>query len=393
MSKYLNKPSFFKLIKGGTLFDPENRGTQDILIAGNRIAKVSKFIDINGLDLKVFDASDKIVVPGFIDLHVHLLGGGGEAGPASRVPELSLSKITEAGITTVVGVLGTDNITRSPEALLSKAQALCAEGISAYVYTGSYHVPSVTVTGSIRKDIALIREVLGVKIAISDHRGSQLTTGELVKVASEARIGGLLGGKKGIVHVHVGVGSAGLTPLLKVVELSEIPITQFLPTHICRTTSLLKEGIKFVKQGGYIDLTAPSDSLVWEEDFGAIMERIISSGIDIKNVTLSSDGNGSMAKFDENGDFLGLASGEVTTLHRTFRDLVINNIMSTSEALKMITSNPADRLGISGQKGRIAEGKDADIVTLDKALKIEQVFAKGQLMVDGGKAVVQGVFE
>lgn len=46
-------------------------------------------------------------------MHVHITGGGGEAGPASRCPEAQLSKLISAGITTVVGVTGTDSVTRS----------------------------------------------------------------------------------------------------------------------------------------------------------------------------------------------------------------------------------------------------------------------------------------
>jgi len=178
------KDSFsFTLIRGGELYSPEEEGTKDLLIAGDRIARVAERIDVpKELNVEIFNASGKLIVPGFIDLHVHLIGGGGEDGPTSRVPEITLSELTQAGITTVVGVLGTDNVTRSPEALLAKVKALRAEGISTYMYTGSYHLPSVTITGSVKRDIALIEEVIGVKIAIADHRGSQVTACELARL-------------------------------------------------------------------------------------------------------------------------------------------------------------------------------------------------------------------
>ena len=385
------KPTFqFKLIRSGYLYDPKERGVKDVLIAGDRIARIGEAIDVSkSLEVSVFDASGRIVVPGFIDLHVHLLGGGGEAGPASRVPEISLSKITEAGITTVVGVLGTDNIARSPEALLTKVKALRAEGLSAYMYTGSYHLPSATITGSVKRDIALIEEVVGVKIAISDHRASQLTVHELARLASEARFGGMLGQKAGLVHVHLGDGSRGLGPLFEVIEKTEIPIGQFLPTHISRNPSLLKQGIEFVKRGGGIDITAHRDGNV---TVSAIRE-LLESGIDLANVTISSDGNGSMPQFDDRGALIGMATGEVASLHKTLKLLVESGVILLPDALKLITSNPADRLGLSGKKGRIREGADADILVLDKDLRIKQVFAKGQLMVDEGEAVVKGTFE
>ena len=389
------KPTFqFKLIRSGYLYDPKERGVKDVLIAGDRIARIGEAIDVSkSLEVSVFDASGRIVVPGFIDLHVHLLGGGGEAGPASRVPEISLSKITEAGITTVVGVLGTDNIARSPEALLTKVKALRAEGLSAYMYTGSYHLPSATITGSVKRDIALIEEVVGVKIAISDHRAPQLTVHELARLASEARFGGMLGQKAGLVHVHLGDGSRGLGPLFEVIEKTEIPIGQFLPTHISRNPSLLKQGIEFAKRGGGIDITAPSDSSRWETDLLSISKEFRESGIDLTKITMSSDGNGSMPKFDAKGQLIALATGEVASLRKAFKALVESDMLPFSDVLRLITSNPAERLGIADQKGRIREGADADILILDKDLRIKQVFAKGQLMVDEGEAVVKGTFE
>ena len=177
----------FKLFRGGKLYSPEQEGMRDLLIAGDRIARIAAHLDVpKGLDVEIIDAEGQLIVPGFVDLHVHLIGGGGEDGPTSRVPEIALSELTHAGITTVVGVLGTDNVTRGPEALLAKVKALRQEGISAYMYTGSYHLPSVTITGSVKRDIALIEEVIGVKIAIADHRGSQVTACELRPTSGQA---------------------------------------------------------------------------------------------------------------------------------------------------------------------------------------------------------------
>lgn len=314
------------------------------------------------------------------------------AGPSSRVPELSLSEITQAGITTAVGVLGTDNVTRSLKSLLAKAKAL-NEWITSFIYTGSYHLPSVTIAGDVRTDIALIEEIIGVKLAISDHRCSQPTTDELKKTAAQAHVGGMLGNKPGIVHLHVGSGSQGLKPIEDVVESSEIPITQFLPTHLGGTSDLLKQGIEFVEQGGYMDITCPSKSLNWDEGIESTMKTITESGIPLSNVTFSSDGNGSMPKFDKKGNLTGLAKGEVRALHQTITALVESKVLPLSDALSLITSNPAKRLGIYDRKGNIEEGKDADLLILSKDLEIEKVFAQGKLLVKEGKPVVKGAFE
>ena len=139
----------FILIKDGHVYSPEDKGLNDVLIAGNSIARIAGRIDLPPeFGARVISASGKIVAPGFVDLHVHLLGGGGEGGPRTRTPEITLSKITSAGVTTVVGCLGTDDVTRRPENLLAKAMQLDEEGITAYIYTGSYQFPPPTVTGS-----------------------------------------------------------------------------------------------------------------------------------------------------------------------------------------------------------------------------------------------------
>ena len=381
---------FLIVVSGGTVYSPSSLGRKDILIAGDRIVHIDDHIDLSkNIIVNRINATGKIVVPGFIDLHVHLIGGGGEDGPASRVPEISLSTLTEAGITTAVGVLGTDGITRSPEVLLAKVKGLHLEGLSAYMYTGSYHLPSPTITGSVKRDIVLIEEIIGVKIAISDHRSSQPTTDELAKLASEARIGGMLAGKSGIVHVHVGGGSRGLDPILAVVKQTEIPISQFLPTHIGRDTTLLRQGIDFVNTGGCIDITVPNKA----NKAMSIIKEFQESRIDLTKVTLSSDGNGSKPRFNGRGELTGMATGDVATLSKTLKVLVEGKVLPLPDALALITSNPADRLGISGRKGSIREGADADLLILNEELRIEQVFAKGRLMVDDGRAVVKGNFE
>ena len=386
----VNQDLSFKLIKKGRLFQPQKQGTKDILIVNDKIFKICKqIVPPKDFDVHVVDAFGKFVFPGFVDLHVHLLGGGGEDGPTSRVPEISLSTLTEAGITTAVGVLGTDSITRYPEALLAKVKALRAEGLSAYMYTGSYHLPSPTITGSVKRDIVLIEEIIGVKIAISDHRSSQPTTDELAKLASEARIGGMLAGKSGIVHVHVGGGSRGLDPILAVIKQTEIPISQFLPTHIGRDTTLLRQGIDFVNTGGCIDITVPNKA----NKAISIIKEFQESRIDLTKVTLSSDGNGSKPRFNGRGELTGMATGDVATLSKTLKVLVEGKVLPLPDALALITSNPADRLGISGRKGSIQKGADADLLILDEELRIEQVFAKGSLMVDDGRALVKGNFE
>lgn len=384
----------FTLIKGGTVYGPEKMGVKDLLIVGRTIARVSNQIDLpSDFKVRVISASGKIVTPGLIDLHVHLLGGGGEGGPRTRTPEITLSKITRAGVTTAVGCLGTDDVSRRPETLLAKAMQLEEEGVSTYIYCGSYQFPLPTITGSVRKDIALIPKVIGVgEIALSDHRSSQPTFEELCRVAAEARVGGMLGGKAGLVHLHMGSGQRMLDLILRVIDETEIPIGQFLPTHLTRTQSLLEQSIQFAKMGGNIDLTVKGLDLHFPLTTGKALQMVLDRGVAPEQITLSSDSNGSMPIFDEEGKIIKLGVGDIQNLYLEWKGLV-EEAFPFEDVLKMVTSNPAKRAGIYQMKGSVEEGKDADLLILDKDLRIESVMAKGRIMVDQGEVLVKGTFE
>jgi len=381
--------SYFKLIRGGKVYAPEQVGAKDVLIAGKQIIMIKENLEApRSLGVQVIDASGCTVVPGLIDPHVHVLGGGGEGGPATRVPPISLTDVTLAGFTTVVGVLGTDNVTRSAEALLAKTKGLRLEGVSSYMYTGSFHYPPSTVTGSVKRDVAFIEEVIGVKTAVSDHRDSQMTVHELARLSSDARFGGMLGGKTGIVHVHLGGGPDGLDPVNEVVRRGNIPVTQFFPTHVNRSPELLEQGMDLVRRGGAIDLNPGEEEGDTLSDVAALRD----GGVDLTRVTYSSDGNGTLCRFSEEGELVGYGVGKVSALMDSLRAILTSGTLPLTEALRLFGCNAADVLGLQG-KGRIGEGMDADILVLDGDMNVDKVFARGRLMVDEGRAVVKGTFE
>jgi beta-aspartyl-dipeptidase (metallo-type) len=384
----------FTLIKGGSIYGPEKMGVKEILIVGRTIAKISDRIDLpDHFNGRIISASGRMVTPGLIDLHVHLLGGGGEGGPRTRTPEITLSKITRAGVTTVVGCLGTDDISRRPETLLAKAMQLEEEGVSTYIYSGSYQFPLATITGSVRRDIAFIPKVIGVgEIAVSDHRSSQPTFEELCRAAAEARVGGMIGGKAGLVHLHMGNGKRMLDLIIRIVKETEIPIGQFLPTHLTRTESLLRQSIEFARMGGNIDFTVKGQELSFPLTTSKALQTALDGGVDIEQITLSSDSNGSMPIFDERGSLIRLAVGDIRDLYLDWKELVEGGF-ALEDVLKMVTTNPAKRAGIYPCKGSIEEGKDADLLILNSDLKIESVIAKGQMMIERGEVLVKGTFE
>jgi beta-aspartyl-dipeptidase (metallo-type) len=389
----------FKLIQNADVYSSSALGRMDILMCKDKIIKMGQNIEfpVKAFDTTVIDGTDFKAVPGFVDQHVHFLGGGGEGGPATRTPEVMLSDLTTAGITTAVGLLGTDGITRSMESLLSKARALELEGISTYLYTGCYEIPTQTLTGSVKRDIVIIDKIIGTgELAISDHRSSQPNYDDVKKISAEARVGGILSGKCGIVHMHLGNGLDGIKILMDLVRTTEIPIKQFMPSHINRIEHLIEQSMDFVRLGGYVDLTADfyktTDSPT-TFSIGDTLAIYKENKLSLEGVCASSDANGSMPVFDDTGSLITIGVGSPATLYKDIREAIQKEIVTLEEGISIITRNPAKALKLHKQKGSLAEGMDADLVLLDKGLNVDTVIAKGEILVQGGKALVKGYFE
>ena len=381
-----------KLIRNADVYAPAHLGKKDVLVIADKVVRIADKIEgYEGMpEVEVFDFSGKKLLPGYIDMHMHI--GGGEQGPASRVPEAMLSQITSSGITTVLGLLGTDGVTRSVENLVAKARALTEEGITAYCLTGAYGIPSPTITGSIEKDIMMVPPIIGTKIAVSDHRSSNPQGPELIEVATATRRGGLLANVAGLVTMHMGSGIGKLDPLFYALDHSDVPAKNFLPTHMLRTRELMEEGAKLVRRGGYFDMTAGSTDEDMEIGAEQIMEILSWEGMSTDHLTMSSDAFGSQPKFNENGDCIGLTYCSPKYLHLTIKSLVRRGL-PLEEAIKLLTSTPAELLGKTGVKGCVAVGADADLLVLDENLDIDALFAKGQVALLDKEIVLKGRFE
>ena len=390
----------FKLIRGAEVYAPERLGVRDILIAGRKIAQVGKDLDPpGGYDYQIIDAYGKIAYPGFVDIHIHSTGADDGQGPVGRTFDIDWRDIVESGITTTVGVQGGSIWVRSLEKLYIKTLELEMMGITSYMLTGCFKIPPPTLTGSIRKDLYLIEKVKGIKTAISDPTTAHHTWRDLVAVASEVRIGAGMAKKGAITHVHVGRNPTRMDVMLEMVERTGMNPQQIVPTHVNRfNPDVIEQGIDYVKRGGVVDLS----SLMRKEE-GTLtgckveyaVKRMLHAGCDIENITISSDGNVPMPIRDEDGRQVGMYIAPLDFNRREIRDIVNNKVAPFSEALKMVTTNPARILGIGDTKGEIKEGYDADIVIADSVENhgIEKVYAKGRLQVEDGRSLFQGHYQ
>jgi len=375
-----------KLITKAKVYAPKNIGEMDILIAGGKIAEVEKDLStwkaVEGVE--VLDGTACIAIPGLIDGHVHVLGGGGEGGFTSRTRELEASDIVSSGVTTLVGCLGTDSIGRSMENLIAKIKELKEAGLSAYAYTGSYRVPVKTLTGSIERDIAFIEEIIGVgEVAVSDHRSSQPTMRELAKIAAEAHVAGMLSGKAGIVNFHIGDGKNGMGILSQILNETDLPIGQMYPTHTNRSEKVFMQAVEYALKGGTVDMTASTTEHFirkGEVPCAKGLARMLDAGVPVENITFTSDGGGSLPMFDENGEYEGMSSAKVSSLLEAVLTAAREEGVPFEQAVRVATSNPARILKLKG-KGEINKGFDADMLLLDqKAFLVERVISNGKIL-------------
>jgi beta-aspartyl-dipeptidase (metallo-type) len=383
-----------QLLTNAQVFAPADIGIRQLLVGGGRIlAMAAKREDIDAMSATVVDLQGRRLVPGLIDGHAHVTGGGGESGFSSRVPPQSIGKFTCAGVTTVVGVLGTDDTTRDTRALLAQTRGLREEGLGAWCHTGGYHLPPVTLTGSVRDDIVFLDPVIGVgEVALSDHRSSQPTCDELLRLASDAHVAGMISGKAGIVHLHLGDGPRGLDLVRQALAISEIPGRVFNPTHVNRRKELFDEALELTQHGCSVDITAfPVDDGddAWAADIA--LARYLDSGAAEGLVTVSSDGGGCLPVFNEQGEIIEMDIGRPSMLGKTLRDLLISGA-ELQRILPAFTSNVATLLRFH-DRGRIDTGMAADLVVLDDDHRVSDVMVAGIWHVRHGRQQIFGQFE
>ena len=378
-----------KLIKNADLYTPDHLGNKDILIAGNKIAAISDNLDVFKNDAEVIDMKGKIVLPGFIDQHIHINGAGGKDGYASMTPEVNMVDLIACGTTTVVGLLGTDGTLRNIRSLFSKTKALEQEGISAYMFCGYYGVDSVTITDSIQGDMVFIDNVLGCKIAISDIRSSYPTALELARKLRDVRVGGGIGRKKGILHIHLGNLPSKMDVLFELVKDYGFPIENISPTHVTRTKELFDQAIEFAKLGGMIDITTGASK--YTAPYLSVLYAL-EQGASIDTMTFSTDGHAGLSKTSSDGKSIQIVKAPIHTNFKEVVDLVTLGNYPVEKAFRLITSNPAKNLGLKN-KGKIEVGYDADLCVLDHQYNLSEVFAHGKQCMSEGKIIVKGVFD
>ena len=383
----------FKLLKNGHVYSPENLGVKDILLWEDRVIKIGEGLKIpEGFEGAEFDLSGKIIIPGIVDTHVHITGGGGEGGFTTRTSEITFEEIAEAGVTTLVGVLGTDGYARRVEDVLVKCMALREEGFDCYFLTGSYTFPITTMRGSVAEDIIFNEYCLGTgEVAHCDHRGSLMRYEEFTRLAADTRNGARLAGLKGVLNIHLGNYPDPADFFIKACEEDITFRPLIVPTHVTRKYDVFDSCLKFLEYGGQIDITAGSDGDASQKSYGSVegLEIIYKNYGTLDRVTMTSDGNGSAPIWDELGNMIGMGKGSSKVLLADLKKATKNGIIPFEETLRTMTTIPAAVYGLKNSAGKIVENGTANFAVLDENLDLVETILNGNLVWLKGKGVVR----
>lgn len=358
------------LIEHGDVLAPAPIGSPSILIDHDKIIKVGpvdrRTLDALGVEYEVIDAGGCYVIPGLIDPHEHLLGGSGEGSLADQSPMIFLSEIVPCGITTVVGVLGVDTTMKTMAGLLARVKGLTEEGLTARMWVGGYNVPPTTILRTVREDLMYIDEVVGAgEIAIADKRSLQQSIEQLAELVLDTHIGGLLSGKAGLTHLHVGEEERRLAPIRELLDKFDIEPAWLYPTHVTRSEKLFDEAIELARRG------CPIDTDTQVEKIAHWVRRYLESGAPRERFTLSSDAGGMSPRL----------------LWNALRGMVLEEKIPLETLLPMVSTNAADILKLTF-KGRIETGKDGDIVVVTKEeFEVRDVISRGKRMFRDGSMV------
>jgi len=368
----------FKLIKNGKVYSPDDIGLKDILIAGSTIALIESQIlpEKFPFPIDVYDASGKVVLPGFIDPHVHLIGAGGMGGLNSRTKEIAVEQIIDAGVTTVVGCLGFDRTSRTLKNLLLKAKALEEFGLTAFILTGSFNLPSLTLTGSVEEDLILLEKVIGVKLALGEVLANWPEPADIRNLLAECLRGGHLSGKPGLMQIHLGsVGVSWKKSFEEICAETKTSLSKVVFTHVNRSRGDFREFTDYVKKGGYVDLTASFNTAERPGSLTVLecIKALIEENIPLDHVTISSDGNASRILPDKRIKYLSIQA-----LFEVTRELCLSGALPMERALSLVTRNTANVIGCGGTKGSLEKGKDADLIILQGDFELEGVIARGK---------------
>ncbi len=370
----------FILYKNVNLYTPQPQGLCDLLTWNDRVFNFGQNLQAPE-GATIVEGDGRILMPGIVDTHVHITGGGGEGGFTTRMTEITFEEAVAAGVTTMIGVLGTDGYARQPKEVLVKCLQMNEWGIETYMLTGSYTYPVVNILGEVAQDIIYFEKCLGTgEFAIADHRSSSPTKEELRRVAVDTRNAGRLAGKRGVLNIHLGNYEDGIPTLIELIEEDISLLPTFIPTHVNRRRVIFEQARKLHEMGGRIDITA--GGIGGGEAMSAVeaLETLYAMYGKLERVTCTSDGCGSLPVFDKMGNLIAIEKGTSKVLLEDLKKVMENGKIPFETAILPFTQNGAENYALKTSAGKIAVGGTANMALLNKDYTLAKTVLNGKIV-------------
>lgn len=384
------------LIKNGRVLDPASNTDQilDVLIEDGKIAKVSENQEV--ADAQIIDATGKFVMPGLIDLHVHLRDPGFTYKETIQTGTMAAA---HGGVTTVCPMPNTKPATDNPEIVKEIVERSKTEACVNVLPVGA-----VTI-GQIGKEVTNIRSMRENGIcAISEDGKSVMDSAvyrQAMKIAAELDIPVMAHCEdinlveKGVMNMDSKSEALGLRGISNAVEDIIVARDILLAKetgarlHLCHCST--KDSVRMVKEAKEdgIDVTAevcphhfilstediPSDDgnykmnppLRTKEDVEALKEGLKSGIMEVISTDHAPHSAEEKSRGFEKSPF-GIVGIE-TSASLTYTELVLKGYLTPLQMVEKMSYNPAKILKID--KGQLKEGFVADVVIFDPEAEYE----------------------
>lgn len=392
------------IIKGGRVLDPVSKRDEvlDIKIEDGKIIKIAKDIEASSDKEEVIDASEKVVVPGLIDVHVHFR----DPGQTQKEDLVTGSQAAIAGgFTSVVQMANTSPKIDSKEKIIEhykKARDLPLKVFTVSALTKNFGdlelvdmeenfkrgAVAFTDDGIPNRNSELILEAMNrakeLDALISFHEEDPDLIGqnginhsevseklgiygspniaETSFIARDVAMAIYTGAKISIQHISTGLG-VDLVKFGK--EMGANIYAEVTPHHIALNDSAVLE---------YGSLAKMNPPLRSEEDRLRIIKGIKEGTIEI----IATDHAPHTAE-EKSKEITKAPSGIIgleTSFSICYENLVLTEEISLMKLIELMSTNPARIYGLEG--GEISQGKIADlaIIDLDSEYKIDKYKSK-----------------
>lgn len=388
------------LIKNGRVIDfsTNTDDTLDVLVKDDKISKIEKNIEPENAECKVLDAKGSFVMPGFIDLHVHLRDPG---FTHKETIETGTNAAAKGGVTTVCPMPNTKPSTDCPEIVSDIVNRSKTESKITVLPVGAITL------GQMGKELTDIEGMVEAGIcAISEDGKSVMNSNiyrEAMKLAAKYNIPvmahcediNLVAG--GVMNLDDKAKELGLKGISNAVE--DIIVARDIllaketgaKLHLCHCST--KDSVRMIKEAKEEGLSVTGEvcphhfilstddikendgnykmnpPLRSKEDVESLKEGLKNGIMDVISTDHAPHSEEEKANGFEKSPF-GIVGLE-TSAALTYTELVLKGYLTLMQMVEKMSYNPAKVLGID--RGVLAEGKTADIVIFnpDKEYEID----------------------